>query len=258
MSSMKQKVLVAAGCILGAAGSGTFNAALAGVDIPGSASTTAVLPLGPGGIACEVNAPFDSDWYKVALTKDQSYAVRLSLGDDEAFRVAVRDSTGTIVVSASGDNEAPTGVEFRAAYTGKYFVELKDQAGYSSVDYCKVAIAKDCANDLGTQCKLPLNVATPGTLFSPKDTDYWKFPVVGGKKYRVTIVTPDPNDDAIDLQALVLNSKGSAVSSCYTQQAGTKETCTTPPATATAKGFFFVKIPENFFAKSYTLSVKSN
>ncbi len=99
---------------------------------------------------------------------------------------------------------------------------------------------------------------SPGTLFSPKDTDYWKFPVVGGKKYRVTVATPDLNDEAIELQALVLNSKGSAVSRCFSQQAGTKEICTTPPATATAKGFFFVKIPENFFAKSYTLSVKSD
>lgn len=258
MSSMKQKALVAAGCILGAAGSGAFNAAVAGVDIPGNANTTAVLPLGSAGLACEVNAPFDSDWYKVALTKDQSYAVRLSLGDDEAFRVAVRDRTGNVVVSASGGNAAPTGVEFRAAYTGKYFVELKDQAGYKSVDYCNVAIAKDCADDLATQCKLPLNVATAGSLFSPKDTDYWKFPVVGGKKYRVTITTPDPLDQSIDMQALILNNKGGALSSCYTLQAGTKETCTTPPATATAKGFFFVKIPASYYGKSYTLSVKSN
>lgn len=258
MATSRNQLLSRLACYFATASCLMAGPAMAAKDIPGNSSTAAVLSLSPNDTACEVNGLHDSDWYRVTLVKDQFYAVRLFLGDGDAYRLNVRDKTGKPLVGHDGDNEAATGVEFRAAYAGTYFIELKVTGDDTHTDYCGIAIAKDCANDLATQCKLQPGVAAKGTQFSERDDDYWKFPVVGGKQYRATITQKDPNDLGEDQQVAILNNHGGILSSCITAQIGAVDTCTTPPIKALGTGFYFVKVLENYSTApgSYTITVK--
>ncbi len=99
------------------------GAALAADTIRADRFTTATLPLDQEGENYSyIDSAGDKDWWKVSLTKGKTYILR-----GGSFRcgtaVAVFNSSGSKLASASCSGSYLGGLEFTPTYTGVHYVE---------------------------------------------------------------------------------------------------------------------------------------
>jgi hypothetical protein len=182
----RASVLMLAVPIVAAVGSPAFAN-----DIPGSSSTTAVLPISNQEIQGRFETAKDSDWYRVTLTKGQDYTVSGSGAIDccNAFTVDLRDKTGKILASADDYiGRADAGFEFRAPYSGLYFVEYKQTTagppdngpyGYGA------RVSTDCRAGTTTKCSIAVGQTIKGLLAFGYDKDWFRTTLTAGKSYSV-------------------------------------------------------------------------
>lgn len=226
------------------------------MDIPGDMTTQAVLPFGSAGISCSIASGSDSDWYRVQLVKGQPYAVRLFVENDY-YRVAIRDQTGKVLTSKGGDIDSNAGVQISAPYTGLFFVEALGLPGpHSPDDLCRLAMAKDCAQDLKTQCGTSVGSTFKGDLFSDDDVDYIRVGLTKNKKYDVRIFYP--YRDGSDVKAIrlrLLNPKGNVLRYCYADTSGDVEKCTLTNFTASTTAAYFIEVSPGFRSGPYNVKV---
>lgn len=226
------------------------------MDIPGDMSTQAMLPLGSAGISCSIASGSDSDWYRVQLVKDQPYAVRLYVENDY-YRVAVRDQTGKVLTANEGDIDNQAGVQIRAPYTGLFFVEARGLPGpHSADDYCNIAMAKDCAQDLKTQCGTSVGGTFKGDLFSDDDIDYIRVGLSKNKKYDIRIFYPyqDGGDEKL-IRLRLLSPQGNVLRYCGAHASGDVEKCTLTNFTAGTTADYFIEVSPGFRGGSYNVKV---
>ena len=226
------------------------------MDIPGDMSTQAVLPLGSTGISCSIASGNDSDWYRVHLVKDQPYAVNLYVENDN-YRAAIRSQTGKVLTSNAGDIDNQAGVQIRAPYTGLFYVEARGLPGsHSADDFCHIAMAKDCAQDLKTQCGTSVNGTFKGDLFSDDDIDYIRVGLAKNKKYDVRIFYPyEFGGDNRLLQIRVLSPKGDLLRYCAAHEAGDVEKCTITNFSASSTADYFIAVSPGFRGGPYSVKV---
>jgi hypothetical protein len=132
-------------------------AAAAAANIPGDMSTKATLKVTNVVTTGTLDQETDADWYRVNLTKGQDYAVRVLAGVNEVTgEVDIRGPGREVLKSASINSLGDNGFEFRAPYTGAFFVEV---IGHWNPDYhgpqnYGIAVVRDCRGDAKTRCTL--------------------------------------------------------------------------------------------------------
>lgn len=226
------------------------------MDIPGDMSTQAVLPLGSTGISCSIASGDDSDWYRVHLVKDQPYAVVLYVENDN-YQAAIRSQTGEVLASKKGDIEYSAGVQIRAPYTGLFYVEARGLSGsHSADDHCYIAMSKDCAQDLKTQCTINVNGTFKGDSFSGNDIDYIRVRLTKSNKYDVRIFYPyESGDNNRFAQIRLLSPKGDMLRYCAAHEAGDLEKCTITNFTATSSADYFIAVSPGLRSGPYSVKV---
>ena len=203
-------------------------------DIAGNSSTSAVLPISTNVTQGRFETANDSDWFRVTLKKGVDYTVSGSGAIDccNAFTINLRDKTGRIVATADDYiGGADAGFEFRATYSGLYFVEYKQTTagpadngpyGYGA------RVSTDCRAGTTTKCSIAVGQTVNGLLAFGYDKDWYRTTLTAGKSYSVTTTGPGGT------LAYILDATGHLVAG------GTAATVHgfTPPQTGT----FYVKV----------------
>ncbi|MFO1046650.1 MAG: hypothetical protein U1E52_01925 [Geminicoccaceae bacterium] len=168
-------------------GLATMAGAAQAADVPGNRSTTATIavsrPLGEGAI----DFAGDSDWYKISLVKGKDYAVQIYASED--ITVSIRDKNGNVLKSKINDPDEIAGFEFRANYSGNYFIEYKDRLTDVKAypfRYHKL-VSYDCKADASTGCSLALNDNRKWLFTFAQDLDWMAISLTKGKRYRIDL-----------------------------------------------------------------------
>jgi hypothetical protein len=180
-----QQQLFGAALLIGVAITGSALAA----DIPGNATTKAVLKLGlkyQTGLIDRVN---DADWYRVTLVKGKHYAFQVDYAppffSDTCYfdlDIVLADAKGRVLArsgAACGYNDG--GFELTIAHSGVHFVRVsgKNRGGY------KLRAAVDALNSTSTKAILLVNKPVNGTLLWGRDQDYFRIHLSADKFYTL-------------------------------------------------------------------------
>ena len=156
------------------------------------ADVMGAIPRGPDGMGGD----FPAD---ASPGTTQTWQVNLEAGKDFAF-VAAFDGYGAVILrNASGqavmsfqvtpyNEDYWFGHEFRAAYTGAYFLDLTagpETAGYGAGWYW-LAYQYDCPGGRRTACTLPVGTSRKSYVTFPYEWDWWKTTLKAGKRYDIT------------------------------------------------------------------------
>ena len=162
---------------------GAANAA----DIPGDRGTSATIPLSREKTEGEFDAEGDSDWYRVALKRGQTYAVGVEVPSNAAV-INLRDARGRkvegLTLPADGGRG---GFEVQPAASGTYFLELTDRGGFGYPAPFEAAISTDCRGDAATACTLAPGQTRAPFLDWPSDIDYFKVKLEKGALYDIIV-----------------------------------------------------------------------
>lgn len=180
--------------------------ASAAADIPGNASTKAVLPVRTASTNGLFETNGDVDWYRVRLTKGQDYAVRFSAVGEQFASLTLRDPNRKAVGTVPSDIDTDGGLEYRAKVTGTYFVDVRRgvDPNFQPGDGYAVAVAPDCRDAASTTCTLRPGKPQRRVTLYLKDWDRFALNLVAGRKYALTVTKE--NGDVI--RAQLLDAKG--------------------------------------------------
>jgi hypothetical protein len=158
-------------------------------DIPGGPNTTAKLAIGAdpftqGRGTFEIAG--DSDWYRVKLLARHDYAIAGQGPDDDgAPALAIRGSGGGILASRQIGSGELDGLEFRAPYTGTFFVEMR--AAGPGTYY--VGVSHDCQAGPATACLLRIGETRRAAFAFYQDSDWLKMQLTGGSSYDLSFAS---------------------------------------------------------------------
>jgi subtilisin family serine protease len=142
----------------------------------------------------------DSDWFKVGLSKGNTYVIDLS-GDVSSGAqldpltdplLIIRDASGAILFKA---DDFGGSLDSRAYFTptadGLYFLEAKSAFKYNIGAY-QLSVALAPADDFinitaNTSASLALGVAKAGVIGTPGDKDMFQINLEAGKVYQVSL-----------------------------------------------------------------------
>lgn len=166
------------------------SAAVQAADIPNNTKTKAKLIVNAPMIEGRFERRNDSDWYKIRLEKDRTYAVIVEYGEDccQSNVVRVRDANGKVLgIAYDSTGDYPGGLEFRPKKSGVYFLEYQEEwFSTGGADY-GARITGDCPAKFYTTCQLKLGELRVGTFAFVDDRDGFKMTLDGTKLYTVTI-----------------------------------------------------------------------
>lgn len=181
---MTRTIIGALGTALVAALAGGPPAAALGADIPGNASTGAVLPLGPAYTRGAFERDRDVDWYRIAVERGRHYAVQAipvptgGIGASYAY-LALYDGWGRPLRRLlSGEGE---GLEFTAAATGTMFVGVESLHARSY----RLRYGLDLPGDGTTTATLAAGRTVAEGSFYATDDDWYRADLEAGRPYGV-------------------------------------------------------------------------
>ena len=166
-------------------------AAMAGptqaADVPGNSSTKATIPVSPSFAEGIVDFAGDSDWYKINLTRGKDYA--LQAYGTYNVTVNLRDKNGMVLKSKNSGSGEILGLEFRANYTGNYFVEYKDRlTGEKSYPFrYRRIVTYDCKAGSSTGCTLAQGDNRKWLFTFAQDVDWMAVSLVKGRRYQIDL-----------------------------------------------------------------------
>jgi hypothetical protein len=228
------------------------------------ADVMGAIPRGPDGMGGD----FPAD---ASPGTTQTWQVNLEAGKDFAF-VAAFDGYGAVILrNASGqavmsfqvtpyNEDYWFGHEFRAAYTGAYFLDLTagpETAGYGAGWYW-LAYQYDCPGGRRTACTLPVGTSRKSYVTFPYEWDWWKTTLKAGKRYDITT-----NEYRTDLA--LRDAKGSIITIVY----GSRDSSPFVPPTIRGfqpqvSGTYYVDVEGSYepgtnggFFGPYTVSLKA-
>ena len=132
----------------------------------------------------------------MTLKKGQDYTVSASGAIDccNSILVNLRNSSGKILASAEDYiGGADAGFEFRAPYTGLYFLEYKQSAGGQPDNGPYVygaRISTDCRAGTTTRCSIAVGQTLKGLLAFGYDKDWFRTTLAAGTTYSVATTSP--------------------------------------------------------------------
>ena len=179
-------------------------------DILGSKSTTATLTINGAIKTALFEKAKDSDWYKVQLTKGNSYAIRIDSGApynavEPSILGAVRSSTGASLASAIDDPDTVGGFTYTAVRTGTHFVEYKHLGGAPLPTGYQARIETDCSSDSKTKCSLTTGTERKGVFNYAQDIDWFKVNLIRTRSYILS------GSSEIGFYANIANASGTIV-----------------------------------------------
>lgn len=184
-------------------------------DVPGDASSTAVLPVG-SPIAGEFDKVYDADWFKLPITRGKHYSIVLIPTKDAGFNMRIMDETGRVKLSTgniTGINSAKFAprYEFTAPVNGFRWIAFKLTSpgldGSKSQAYM-VSVREECANDPHTTCIAAHTGVNIGRSEFLGDSDWWKMHVRAGETYNLRLNAPfssNQNMQLINRERIVTN-----------------------------------------------------
>jgi hypothetical protein len=181
-------------------------------DVPGNATTKAVLQLGLNYRTGLIDRPNDADWYRVQLVKGRHYAFQVSMAEPLPPRycegglgyvtLVLADAKGRVLALTSSGCDGGTvdgGFELTATRSGVHFARVSGpvREGY------EFRAAVDAVNDTSTKAVLLVDKPVNGTLLFGHDVDYFRIHLVAGKSYALKL----EQTGRCDLPSVILRDK---------------------------------------------------
>lgn len=184
---------------------GSYRLSAAAGDIPGDATTDAVISADGDYREGNLNPAGDHDWYRLSLTDGQGVRIALNsatgdgaLGDP---LVVVYDSSGAEVArDDDGGDGLNSWLEFQATTGGAYYVEARGFGDDSQGRYQLSVTAGEIGNTAETAEPLaPTSDPRTGIIGTDGDVDWFSIEMVEGRPYRINVMSAeaDPLADPV-------------------------------------------------------------
>ncbi|MBL8562232.1 MAG: pre-peptidase C-terminal domain-containing protein [Gemmobacter sp.] len=154
-------------------------------------TTTARLALN-GSVASAVDAPHDTDWFRVSLQQGLSYGFTITgtgttrLSDPDIY---LRDTNGADILVWGDNNVNPSStISWTADQAGTYFVQAGNINETDRGSYRIVSVATDTVrNDTRTAAQVLDGERISGKVDVSGDADWYGVRLVAGREYTFTL-----------------------------------------------------------------------
>lgn len=176
-------------------------------QIVNNTTTTATLARN-GSVTSSIDAPHDTDWFKVTMREGLSYGFTITgtgtgrLPDPDIY---LRDTNGTdILVYGSNSSDRSSSISWTADQSGTYFVQAGAIEETDRGAYTIVSIATDTVrNDTATAADVLDGERITGKIDVSGDADWYGVRLVAGREYTFTLAgngeTPRLGDRTLGL-----------------------------------------------------------
>lgn len=159
-------------------------------DIPGDATTDQELSSDADVQRTERIYPAgDSDWYAINLDANETVRIELNAADNDAISdplLVVRNPQGEEVARNDDSNGTLNSyLEFTATTAGRYFVEARGYSANATGHYDLVVTPGEVGETADTSEEVTVGQPRIGRLSRLGDVDWYGFPVIEGRSYRV-------------------------------------------------------------------------
>lgn len=161
-------------------------------SIAGNTTTTAVLAA--GAIRTHtIDATGDFDWFQVTLVAGRNYSFTVSSSGGPGIGlvgpdIALYDSNGAPLVSATNYSAATNTITFRAVSSGTYFVGVGDSNAGATGRYAVTWNSGDTIRaDVLTSRDLAANGSVSGNLEVAGDSDWFGLSMTAGLSYGIEL-----------------------------------------------------------------------
>ena len=160
-------------------------------QIVNNTTTTATLARN-GSVTSSIDAPHDTDWFKVTMREGLSYGFTITgtgtgrLPDPDIY---LRDTNGTdILVYGSNSSDRSSSISWTADQSGTYFVQAGAIEETDRGAYKIVSIATDTVrNDTATAADVLDGERITGKIDVSGDADWYGVRLVAGREYTFTL-----------------------------------------------------------------------
>ena len=164
----------------------------AAADVPGNASTTAVLNVDNGVTLVTLDGTDDVDWLRFPIVKGQGYSISNGNGNDDSIAgLKVVDRNGRTIVVPEGCTDNYCQVHFTSPVTTTAYLVVSgsgtnqgDQAQFNTFTFHAVT---DCADSLVTLCRGSTDRERHGYFSYAGDHDFYRVGLLKGRTYGLTL-----------------------------------------------------------------------
>ncbi|QNM83878.1 pre-peptidase C-terminal domain-containing protein [Sphingomonas sabuli] len=161
-------------------------------DIRGDRGTTTSLAVDES-LVSQLEYQGDRDFIRVELTAGHVYTLDLSSAGGDPLRypyLQLRNSDGAVVDSDSSYNYFTSHLEFRAATTGTYYVDVRSHFAENDGTYRlrlgEIDVSQDIAGDSTTTATIDFGEAVTGQLEYMDDRDWYRIDLTEGQRIVIT------------------------------------------------------------------------
>ncbi|HEX8601318.1 MAG TPA: Ig-like domain-containing protein, partial [Pseudoduganella sp.] len=150
--------------------------------------------LAPGGQTRGViEAAYDNDWFRIALTAGRFYTFELAAPGLQGYQwLSFHDSQGGYIATSNSGSNGVVKYTVKALDTGNFYIAVHDQSytsGFTALSYtlkASAAVIDDIGDTRATAKQLVLGQKTSAVLEASSDIDYFKFSAQAGITYTIT------------------------------------------------------------------------
>ncbi|HRK42959.1 MAG TPA: pre-peptidase C-terminal domain-containing protein [Gemmobacter sp.] len=187
--------------------------------IVNNTTTTATLALN-GTTASSIDAPYDTDWFRVSLQQGLSYGFTIvgtgttRLPDPDIY---LRDTNGADIL-VRGDNSSTTSsaITWTADESGTYFIQAGSSNDPDTGSYQIVSVATDrVRNDTATTARVLDGERVAGKIDVTGDADWYGVRLVAGREYTFTLAGNGAAPRLGDRMLGVYDDNGTRIGTSY-------------------------------------------
>lgn len=227
-------------------------------SIAGNASSTASLAAN-GNAMSSINAPYDTDWFRLSLRAGLTYGFTIAGRGDAAHPdpdLYLRDADGAILEYGANSSAPNVTLNWTAQTGGLYFL----QAGNIDDDDTGAYVVRSIATDTLRNDRLTTGAVLEGERISGRidvaeDSDWLRVNLVAGRDYTLSLARGGTASDLSNRILRLLDDDGAQMSVTY----GYDATNATIRFTPTRTGAYFLEVEGNGADDgNFTLTLGSN